>query len=262
NDLTIASTALGAAPFIEEALGWLPDSLETARPSSFSLPEESGVGMRVNNTGKRRRILLADDNADMREYVYRLLSAQYDVTAVAHGESAWRSAIEAPPDLVLTDVVMPGLDGFGLLRRLRAESSTRHIPVIVLSARAGDEARIEGLAAAADDYLTKPFSARELLAHVQARLELAALRRNIQETLRQNEERLANELVRKNEFLATLSHELRNPLAPIRNGLQLMRLARNDETKWNQARSIVERQVEQMVRLVDDLLDIARISQN
>jgi len=249
---TIASTALGAAPFIEEALRWLPGPASIGPGTSAALHE---VTRRSQPGGKRYRILLADDNADMRDYVQRLLSAQYDVTAAADGQAAWHAAQQEVPHLVVTDVMMPGIDGFTLLRQLRADSRTKDVPVIILSARAGDEARIKGLEAAADDYLTKPFSARELLATVRSRLELAAVRR-------ETEQRLKDAAQRKDEFLATLAHELRNPLAPIRNGLHLMRLAGNDGALVEKARTIMERQVQQMVRLVDDLLDVARISKN
>src|SRR5262249_18087630 len=213
------------------------------------------VTRRPQSGDKRYRILLADDNADMRDYVQRLLSEQYDVTAVADGHAAWLVAQQEVPDLIVTDVMMPGIDGVALLRQLRADSRTKDVPIIILSARAGDDARIEGLDAAADDYLTKPFSVRELLAIVRSRLELAAVRRV-------TEQQLKSEAQRKDEFLATLAHELRNPLAPIRNGLQLIRLAGNDDKLVEKARTIMERQVQQMVRLVDDLLDVARISQN
>ena len=89
-----------------------------------------------------------------------------------------------PPELVLADVMMPGLDGFGLLRELRADPATRELPVMLLSARAGEEARVEGLGAGADDYLVKPFAARELLARVGARIELARVRREAAEAVR------------------------------------------------------------------------------
>ena len=113
------------------------------------------------------RILLADDNADMRDYVRRLLRAQLRGRGRrATAQAALDAARAAPPDLVLTDVMMPRLDGFGLLRALRADPQLRSVPVILLSARAGEEARIEGLDAGADDYLVKPFTARELLARV------------------------------------------------------------------------------------------------
>jgi PAS domain S-box-containing protein len=120
--------------------------------------------------------LLADDNADMREYIRRLLSQRYDVEAVSDGRAALGRARERTPNLVLTDVMMPNLDGFGLLRELRADPGTRSIPIILLSARTGEEARIEGLEAGADDYLIKPFTARELMARVGTHIEMARLR--------------------------------------------------------------------------------------
>ena len=158
-----ASTALGADPFLEEALRWFPEELSAKS---------------IGPTGElpAARILLADDNADMREYVRRILGQHWAVEAVPDGRAALEAARERPPDLVLADVMMPGLDGFELLRELRADPHTRAIPVILLSGRAGEESRIEGLQAGADDYLVKPFSARELLARVSARLELSRLR--------------------------------------------------------------------------------------
>src|SRR6185369_11187461 len=123
---------------------------------------------------------LADDNADMREYVTRLLQERWDVEAVADGAAALARARQAPPDLILSDIMMPGLDGYGLLQALRAEPVTQGIPVIFLSARAGEEARIEGLSTGADDYLVKPFSARELRARVASHLELSRLRRAVE----------------------------------------------------------------------------------
>jgi PAS domain S-box-containing protein len=122
-------------------------------------------------------VLLADDNADMRDYVRRLLSERYAVEAVSDGQAALEAAQQRRPDLVLSDIMMPRLDGFGLLSALRGDDNLRDVPVILLSARAGEEASVEGLEAGADDYLIKPFSARELLARVRANLEMAALRR-------------------------------------------------------------------------------------
>jgi signal transduction histidine kinase/DNA-binding response OmpR family regulator len=121
-------------------------------------------------------VLVADDNADMRNYLSRLLSAHYEVETVADGAAALAAARARPPDLALADVMMPEMDGFGLLRELRADPHTRAIPVLLLSARAGQEATIEGLQTGADDYLVKPFSANELLTRVAMRLEMARLR--------------------------------------------------------------------------------------
>ena len=136
-------------------------------------------------SGARPRILWADDNADMRDYGRCLLADRFDVEAVADGLEALAATRRQMPDLVLSDVMMPRLDGFGLLRELRADERTRTLPVILLSARAGEEARVQGLTAGADDYLVKPFSARELLAVVGAQIEMARMRREAEERLRQ-----------------------------------------------------------------------------
>ena len=117
------------------------------------------------------RILVADDNADMRDYIARLLTERgWVVSAVANGRSALDWARSERPDVVLSDVMMPELDGFQLLRALRSDERTASVPVMLLSARAGEEARVEGMAAGADDYLVKPFAARELVARVEAQV--------------------------------------------------------------------------------------------
>ncbi|WP_159396937.1 ATP-binding protein [Sorangium cellulosum] len=123
------------------------------------------------------RILVADDNADMRDYLVHLLGRRWRVEAVPDGHAALASARARPPDLLVSDVMMPGLDGVALLRELRADPRTCMVPVVLVSARAGEEAVVEGLETGADDYLVKPFSARELLARVQTQLEMARMRR-------------------------------------------------------------------------------------
>jgi signal transduction histidine kinase/DNA-binding response OmpR family regulator len=164
------STVLGTAPYLDEVLGWLSDETTDL---VFPVPSES-VGVSVG--GARPRVLLADDNRDMRDYVVRLLRPAHEVEAVTNGDQALAAARAHPPDLILSDVMMPGLDGFGLVAALRADPLTRDVPIILLSARAGEEARIDGVQAGADDYLVKPFSAKELLARVEGRLDLARLR--------------------------------------------------------------------------------------
>ncbi|RBY76431.1 histidine kinase [Geodermatophilus sp. TF02-6] len=161
-----------AVPFVTEALRWLPgDDGDAAGTVAPSPAPGTAAG----------RVLVADDNADMREYVLRLLAPRYDVRAVADGSSALEAALADPPDLVVSDVMMPGLDGVQLLAALRADVRTARVPVVLLSARAGEEAAVEGLAAGADDYLVKPFSAQELLARVGAHLQLGRVRRAAEE---------------------------------------------------------------------------------
>jgi len=175
---TQASTALGAAPYVEEALRWLPAAADTPDPqviadvSTFDAARLAAS----NGAAPRARVLLADDNADLRDYLTRLLTVQYEAQAVANGAQALAAARAEPPDLILSDVMMPELDGLGLLRALRADPRTSAIPVVLLSARSGEESTVEGLQAGADDYLAKPFSARELLARVRTHIELARLR--------------------------------------------------------------------------------------
>jgi signal transduction histidine kinase/DNA-binding response OmpR family regulator len=376
-----ASTVSSA--ILEEALSWLRDPADGAAavaPAERVEPAPS----------PRPLVLVVDDNADMRSYLRGVLGVQFTVEAVCDGRAALEAARRARPDLVLTDVMMPNLDGFGLLQALRADERTRAIPVVMLSARAGEESRIEGLQAGADDYLVKPFSARELIARVRTHLELSRLRHEaelqssrlnalfeqapavisvfagpdhvyrfanpqhlarighrqviglpvrqalpemegqglielldrayamgerivgselpiqllrdgqleqtywnfvcqpyrdaegnvegvmvfsfeitVQVLARQRAEALMRELQAseakaeaanraKDEFLAVLGHELRNPLAPILTALQIMRL--RDRDSGAKERSIIERQAQHLVRLVDDLLDVSRIT--
>ena len=137
----------------------------------------------------RPRVLVVDDNVDMRQYIVRLLAKRYDVDAAPDGDAALGAVRAQRPDLIMSDVMMPRLDGFGLLRELRIDPITRTIPVILLSARAGEESHVEGLQHGADDYLIKPFSARELLARVESHVKMAKARTEMTQTLRESEER-------------------------------------------------------------------------
>jgi PAS domain S-box-containing protein len=166
---TLPSTSVGVAPHLAEALRWT----STADPrASRDVP-----GTSAEETGHRAKILLADDNADMRDYLTRLLRERWDVEAVSDGDAALAAVRRDPPDLVLADVMMPGLDGFGLLRAIRSDPDRRLLPVILLSARAGEEATAEGLGAGANDYVVKPFSARDLLVRIGSKLAVAGVAR-------------------------------------------------------------------------------------
>ncbi|HEX5272853.1 MAG TPA: response regulator [Gemmataceae bacterium] len=192
-----APAGAGANSYVEEALRWLPSEekdegerrMKDAR-SREQIPAHPSSVVPAPAEDDRPRVLVADDNADMRQYVARLLAERYRVEAVPDGEAALAAAVSRRPDLILTDVMMPRLDGFGLRRRLRESADTRNTPVILLSARAGEESRVEGMEAGADDYLVKPFSARELLARVSAHLQMARLRREANEALRAREAEL------------------------------------------------------------------------
>lgn len=177
---TMATSAIRADSYVEEAVRWLPEeSLENRVPHgerAGSLTFDSMVPEAWERISAGELIVIADDNADMRDYLRRLLRERYRVHAVSNGEDAVKAARELNADLILTDVMMPGLDGFGVLRALRNDPETQAKPVILLSARAGEEARVEGLQAGADDYLVKPFASRELLARVSSHLKMARVR--------------------------------------------------------------------------------------
>ena len=378
-----ASPKTATAAFVEEATSWLSD---VVLEQEYGVPEGGSLAPGATGQASRERVLVVDDNADMRDYLCQLLR-HWDVRAAADGLSALEKVHEDPPSLIVTDVMMPGLDGFGLLQELRRDPRTQAIPVLMLSARAGEEARVTGLDAGADDYVIKPFSARELTARVRSLLNLSRARREaelqkqhlrslfmqaptpivilrgpehviefvnpmtckvwgrseadvlqrplldalpelreqefkplldrvfrtgvpyvgketpaeldrredgtiqkvyfnfVYEPLRgvhgeiegvlvlafditdevaareqMNQLRAAAESANrtKDQFLAMLGHELRNPLAPILTALQLMTI--RGDTTGQKERTVIDRQVRHLVRLVDDLLDVSRIA--
>ena len=165
----------GAKAYITDALSWLPNA--GANPRDEDGLDSEHAHAATTDAG-RPRVVVADDNADMRDYVGRHLSrAGFVVVAAPDGAKALAACLDNPPDLVLMDVMMPKLDGFGLVARLRSDVRTALLPIILLSARAGEDARIEGLRAGADDYLVKPFESRELLARADAAVRLAQARK-------------------------------------------------------------------------------------
>jgi PAS domain S-box-containing protein len=177
----LSGIARGA--FVQEALSWLPGEGPAPQPNALTRLvgiEESIVREELLPEASSEpggTVLLVDDNRDMREYVEKLLRSRFDVVTAENGRVALEKALQNPPDVVLSDVMMPEMDGFQLLAALRKSPATSTVPVILLSARAGEESRIEGMEAGADDYLVKPFAARELLARVQAHLKIARFRK-------------------------------------------------------------------------------------
>ena len=178
----------GTSPYVAEALSWLgtESRIDAAVLSSHDAVQVATPADAVTAP----TVLLVDDNRDMREYVDRLLRGHFNVVKADNAKTAVEMLMKDPPDVVLTDVMMPGMDGLQLLAAIRGNPTTETIPVMLLSARAGDESRIEGMQHGADDYVVKPFSGKELLARVQTHLQLSRLRKQAVETVRASEHRL------------------------------------------------------------------------
>jgi signal transduction histidine kinase len=228
---SLSSTAVAAKSYVDEALRWLPDSEGNGYENTF-VPDEllPLPSAPVPPVGVRARVFVADDNSDMRHYLARLLSEQYEVETFTDGEATLLAARERPPDLIVSDVMMPITDGFELVKALRADEETRTIPVILLSARAGEESRVEGIEAGADDYLIKPFSARELLARVSGRLEISRLQRDRELQLRTGHGELEQRVHERTQELLRASQELRELSARI--------LQAQDGERWRIAREL------------------------
>jgi signal transduction histidine kinase len=273
--------------FVEETLTWLPEHAlaksATAEPTKFA-----------SDGSSRPRIVLAEDNADMRNYARRLLEPSYAVEAVSNGALALEAARRDPPDLILSDVMMAEMNGLELLSAVRADGQLQMIPVVLLSARAGEEARIEGAAQLADDYIIKPFSARELLARIDTQIRLArarakaenaaqkeiARRKKVEKELRRAQQELSHHaaglekevgvrtaslreaMTQLEEFSYSVSHDLRAPLRAI-SGYNFALREDCGASLPPVARTYLEkigRNAERMERLVNDLLTFSRVA--
>ncbi len=205
--------------------------------------------------GVRPHVLVVDDNAGLRQYLASLLAPMYDVATATDGAAALDAVQIRTPELVLSDVMMPKLDGFGLVKKMRADPATASVPVILLSARAGEESAIDGLEAGADDYLIKPFSARELLARVRTHIQLAQARRAwIAELERANRELDA--------FSYSVSHDLRAPLRAIEGFSRALAedCAASLTPQGQSHLNDIGKGVARMGALIEALLNLARIT--
>jgi signal transduction histidine kinase len=200
------------------------------------------------------RILIVDDSAENLKVLHGLLKAEgYTVLTAMRGEVALRAAVTPPPpELVLLDVRMPGLDGYEVCQRLKADASTRDIPVIFISAGSDVADKVEGFRCGGVDYVTKPFQVEEVLARVATHLTLSRQRREI-----------AALSSLKDQLIRTISHDLKNPLTVVLGATEFL-LSRLESLSDAEGRSLiadVHERGEEMLRLVTDLLDLSRIEE-
>ena len=238
------------AHLLGEADTWLPEAPHGASGSD-------GHAVKPDAQAHGPRILVVDDNADMRAYIARILSAHWPVDLAEDGEVALQHVQSAMPELIVSDVMMPRLDGIGLLRALRDNPKTAQIPVILVSARAGEESVLEGIGTGADDYMVKPFSPRELEVRVNTHLQMAQRRRKWAREL----ERVNAEL---ESFSYSASHDLRAPLRAIDgfSRLLLTRAAHKLDESEQRHLNMVRAGAQQMSLLIDDLLALAHITRH
>jgi len=211
NEMQLGSRAANATisaradAYVNEAMQWIGENHDAEMPAlSMTADGEVLTPREFESAATRSRVLVADDNADMRQYLHRLLKDYYEVETVSNGAEALDAIHRRVPDLVLSDVMMPVMDGMALLRSIREDPSIASTPVILLSARAGEESQVEGLDTGADDYLIKPFSARELIARVSSALKIAQLRATSETLIREERGRLMEVLQQAPMFFALL----------------------------------------------------------
>lgn len=245
--------------FVEEAMRWVPEEI----PNVDAAPVPSG---------RLPRVVVADDNADMRDYISRLLRGKYELEVAFDGGEALAAAQRRRPDIIVSDIMMPRMDGFALLAAVRQDPNLKTVPVILLSARAGDEARVDGIQQGADDYLVKPFSGRELVARLETHLKLARLRNEAVETQKRLnkeleervEERTASlraAVAQMEEFSYSVSHDLRSPVRAMQGYAKVI-LEDYGDVLDAEGRDIVERIVQgstRMDRLIHDVLTYTRV---
>ena len=221
--------------------------------------------------GDRPLILVVDDNADMRAYLVRLLADDYRVMTASNGIEGLGCAQQHGPELVVTDIMMPVMTGYDLLRAMRQDEALCKIPVILLTARAGTEAPVESLEAGADDYVSKPFHEEELLARIKNQLRIHRQERELEARAKELEdlsarlERANAELrdlnVRKSEFVSIVSHDLRTPLTAMGGFVDnlLCELGGPLSPKQRHYLERIQVNIGRLVRMINDLLDLAKI---
>ena len=251
------------------ALSFMPEPAPSDVPER-AIPDEAPL------------ILVVEDNADVREYVASILNRKYHIEMAEDGEDGLEKARQCQPDLIVSDVMMPKMDGTALCRAVKSDPTISHIPVVLMTARATQQMKIEGLEVGADDYLAKPFNARELLARAK---NLIQIRRQKKELKRLNEglERKVEEQVQvilrdriayekkllaakeqaerslqvKSSILDNMNHEFRTPVAAIQGYAQI--LSSEAEGELQEFADLIDQSGGRLMRTLDAVHQLSRL---
>ncbi len=264
-------------------------TVELSRSANRAVAREGAEIVAIETAGASApEVLIAEDNPDMRRLFALLLSRDYRLRLAPDGEQALRAVRERLPDLVLSDVMMPGLSGLELCRAIKGDPALRGVPMVLVTSKAEREMKIEGLELGADDYVTKPFHPRELLARVRALLRVTQLQRELAERnarleralseLRNAEVQLvqAERLAAVGELAAGVAHEVNNPVNFALNAARVLQtelcalapllttLAADESVSSGPLRREIEKlgQRERFQELVPELLELTGIIQN
>jgi signal transduction histidine kinase len=195
-------------------------------------------------------VLVVEDDDDLRTFIGDVLSVRYRVEAARDGQQGLEIALRLQPDAIVSDIAMPKMDGYQLCREIRSREESARVPIVLLTSRTNLSRVLEGFGAGADDYITKPFHAPELLARVSVHLLLARLMKEMA-----HRERLAT----LGLVAASIAHQVRNPLSAIQNTIEALRERVSAGPRTEGMFALIADCTARIEKLTDDLLDLSRV---
>ncbi|OJV14773.1 MAG: hypothetical protein BGO21_18955 [Dyadobacter sp. 50-39] len=250
-------------PELDEAIS---DLYTTEAESLLAPVGEEGEAHSPRDYQAMDCVLIADDNADMRQHIKSLLGNQYGVLTASNGAEALGLIRKRRPALVLSDIMMPEMDGIALLKAVKSDPAICHTPIILITARAGEESRIEGIEIGADDYIVKPFSSRELIARAKAQIRMSTERHRITDELERKVEQRTQDLVNANRELESFSyvasHDLQEPLRKIQTFIHLIERNNFDSELSKSYFQKIYQAAQRMGELIQSVLSYSRLAQN
>ena len=251
------------------ALSFMPEPAPSDVPER-AIPDEAPL------------ILVVEDNADVREYVASILNRKYHIEMAEDGEDGLEKARQCQPDLIVSDVMMPKMDGTALCRAVKSDPTISHIPVVLMTARATQQMKIEGLEVGADDYLAKPFNARELMVRAknliqirQQKKELKRLKEGLERKVEDQVQTILHDRIEyekkllaakeqaeqslqiKTTILDNMNHEFRTPVATIRGYAQI--IAGEVEGGLQEFADVIDQSGARLMRTLDAVQQLSRL---